>query len=371
MRTPDFSNELPVPRRPHNVAPALASVRLVLIAHQWRPRAPGSDAGLSIIVNSTMRVLRRAGIECECWPARDAKDIAEQLDTDRWESSRPVTHVVINTYGFLGAEETAQLSMRFRNIEFVNLNHSGQSFLQIDPPANRNIKKIIKLQLSTHNVRAAGNSLVFKEFARDDFGADVLYLPNLYDVTGFRADFTERRHSPNPIRIGTFGATRPAKNQFVALHAALGMARHLDVPLEWHVNGQRFDSEPSALMSRRQFLEGNPRAALVEHPWQTWADFRAVVEAMDVLLMPSFDETFCCVVADGIAVGVPSVTTAAMPWTPRHWWCEPHDPASVKRVGLSLVYDRATAAREGREALAAFVRDGTRYWIDYLTGETI
>lgn len=362
---PDPRHEAPVARRPHHIAPSLASVRAVLVVHRWLKNAPGSDAGLSVTINSTMRVLRRAGIHCSCTTVRCVEDIFDYLEREE-HADRPVTHVVINTYGFVSARDLAVLAERFPETEFAALNHSGQSFLEIDPPAIENIRLAIKLQRSVHNIRVAGNNRTFLGFIRNCYGAAAVLLPNLYDVTGFRVN-PAHRSNPDPLRVGTFGATRPAKNQFVAEQAALGMARRLGVHLEWHVSGQRFDSLPRAIASRRQFLQGHPSATLVEHPWKVWHDFLDVVEDMDILLMPSFDETHCMVVCDAISCGVPCVTTEVMNWTPPHWWAKPHDPSSVMRVGLALLHDRAGAVHDGREALTEFVAHGTQCWINYLT----
>jgi hypothetical protein len=385
MRTFDSTDETLIVRRPHTINPHVASVRVVMIIHNWwnphphppcpypperhrrhRP-LPGGDAGLSVIVNSTMRVLRRAGVHCECWPAKNVEEIFEQIERDELRGgARVITHIAINTYGFLPSDHTGFLASQFPEIEFVTINHSGQSFLQIDPPANTNIKKLVELQLSTHNIAVAGNNSVFVQFIEDCFGVQAVCLPNLYDTTGFNLHPVSRK-DPDPLRVGTFGATRPAKNQFVAEQAALGLARRLGVRLEWHVNGERFDSEPNVVKSRRQFLEGNPSAMIVEHPWKSWAEFCRIVESMDLLIMPSTDETFCCVVADGIARGVPSVTGPAMDWTPANWQCTAlHDPAQVMRTGLGLLHDRNGAVRDGRKALQKYVDAGTREWVDYL-----
>jgi hypothetical protein len=361
----NFSREAPLPRRPHGVAPTLEGVHAAFVSHLI-PRAPGSDAGLSAIVGSTVRVLRRAGVHAVARRAGSAAELATWLEAQRWSGARPVTHVVINTYGFLSGAEVAALAAESGETEFVVLNHSGQSFLHIDPAAMDAIKAVLDLQSSTHNVAVAGNNPRFGEMCRDAFGVHVATLPNLYDLDGAEPRRGWRR-DPDPLRVGTFGALREAKNQSIAQQAALGMARRLGVYLEWHVLGRRFDSANHILRSRERLFANLPQARLIEHDWAAWHDFLKVVTGMDVLLMPSFDETFCCVVADGIRAGVPSVVGPAVEWAPRAWVADPHDPGHVMRVGLALLADRPGAVEDGRAALSAYVEAGTRRWIEYLT----
>jgi glycosyltransferase involved in cell wall biosynthesis len=369
MRSPDFRHERRISRRPHNVATSgPGGVRLVLVSHLI-PMAPGSDAGLSAIINSAMRVLRNVGIDCVCVRADSAEALTQWLEQQRWENPRPVTHCCINTYGFMSAKEVATVAAKYADIEFFVLNHSGQSFLHIDPNAMDNIKDVINLQASTHNVRLAGNNPRFVQFCADSFGAPALLLPNLYDTTGYTLHPSSRRDA-DPLRVGTFGALREAKNQSVAQQAALGMARRLRVHLEWHVNGKRFDSASHILRSRQRLFDNIPSAMIVEHPWSIWYDFVRIVEDCDILLMPSFDETFCSVVADGIRMGVPSVVSGAMEWAPKSWICaEPYDPGSVMRIGLGLLGDRDGAVHDGRQALMAYVEAGTQRWLSYLVGD--
>jgi hypothetical protein len=175
------------------------------------------------------------------------------------------------------------------------------------------------------------------------------------------------RRDPDPLRVGCFGAGRPWKNQLVAAQAALAMARRLGVRLELYVNTGHWDTNGQHAKGRRQ-LFGHPTAQLFEVPWNTWTRFRQTVSGMDLLISPSFDETFCVICADGVAEGVPSVVTAAMDWTPVSWWChQPHDQASVAAIGMALLHDRVAAVYDGRERLREYVELGVHQWIEYLT----
>jgi hypothetical protein len=370
MRAPDFRHEHPVPRRPHNVAPALASVRLILVTHAYGRPMPGtSDMGLSVTTQNTMKVLQRAGVQCNAWSVVSKDGLLRRLERDRYNAGRDITHVVINTPSFIGPPGFSQLSEEYPNIEFVQLSHSGLAYLSIDKFGVRHIRDVLNLQAATHNIRVAGNNTRFIRWLSDNYGAPAIYLPNLYDVETF-VDPVIGRRDHDPLRIGTFGAGRAWKNQLIAAQAAIGMARRLGqgkLRLEYYVNNDRFDANHRLSESRAELFDGLPNAKLISLPWQAWPKFRRLVSSMDILLMPSFDETHCVTVDDGIAEGVPSVVTGAMEWTPPQWWCDPWDQASVASVGMTLLHDTVAAVHDGRQHLSDFVALGTRRWIDYLT----
>lgn len=366
MRTPDFRNETTIARRPHHVAPSLASVRVILVSEQMGSPLPGgSDAGLAVIANCTVRVLRRAGVHAEAWKVRNGDELIQRLEADTWRAPRPITHVVINNPRFIPPPKFSQMASQFVDIEFVQLNHSGLAYLSIDDWGVWNIKAVMDLETALHNVRVAANNPRFKAWLNGNFGLDCILLPNLYDVESFRNPVVARRDY-DPLRVGSFGAGRPWKNQLVAAEAAMTMARRLGVNLELHINSRHWDSDGPASAARVQLLGGVPWAKLIDIGWEPWPKFRRAISAMDILLSPSFDETFLVVCADGIAEGVPSVVSAAVEWTPRAWQAEPWDQASVANVGLGLLHSRVGAIHEGRQALTEYVDAGLRRWIDYL-----
>jgi glycosyltransferase involved in cell wall biosynthesis len=368
MRTPDPDNEGTVPRRPHHVAPTIASVRAILVSElMGAPLPGGSDAGLAVTVNADARTLRGSGVHAEAWKVKDGDDLISKLDADKWSSaSRPVTHVVINNPRFIQPHKYAELAGKHPDTEFVQLNHSGLAYLSIDDKGIQSIRQVANLETALHNVKVAGNNKRFCQWVSSSFGNPCLYLPNLYDIASYRNPVVPRKNY-DPLRIGSFGAGRPWKNQLVAAEAALTIARRLGVQLELYVNTGHWDSVGKHTEARVEMFADLPNAKIVEVPWNAWAKFRRTVSAMDLLLSPSFDETFCVVVADGIAEGVPSVVTGAVEWAPRTWWSDPWDQASVAHVGMALLHDRIGAVHDGRQALTDYVETGTQRWISYLT----
>jgi hypothetical protein len=63
------------PRRPHNVAPTVESVRVVLAIKNFAATPGVCDIGLGVIALNTMRVLCRNGIDCQAWSAQTAKEL--------------------------------------------------------------------------------------------------------------------------------------------------------------------------------------------------------------------------------------------------------------------------------------------------------
>lgn len=367
-RQPDFFHERQLPRRPHIVAPSsLASCRVVLVTQQAKP-CSGSGMGLSITSIMTAKMLRAAGVHCDVWKLADADQIKRRLKQEEYRTERPITHVVINTPCFVGPMCYDEMASTWPDITFVMLNHTGLAYLSIDHDGWRNIRWLLDLQAAHDNVVVAGNSPRFTASVEANFGVTTALLPNLYDITTFRPLRTHGGHY-SPLRIGSFAEGRPWKNQLLAAQAALSIAREIGASsLELYVNEDRWDDTKAMSRSRSQLFENLPTAKIVPIKWQSWTSFLSTVEAMDLLVYPSFDESFGMVPADGAAVGVPCVTAGALDWSPRSWQApETFDPASIAAVGLSLLHSRIGAVQAGRKALTAYVEAGVKRWIEYLT----
>ena len=361
-------SEQPITRRPHAVNPSIESARVILAVKNFASIPGVCHIGLGVTATNTHRVLRRHGVHCETLSAQTSKELYLKLEAEERKSGdRPVTHVVISAPSWVQPVSFADFSRRWPNTEFVQLNHSGTAYLSIDRYGVKNILEVSDLARTVHNVRVAGNNPRFTRWLNDAYGTPELLLPNLYDTSTF-IDPVVQRQNYDPLRVGSFGAGRPWKNQLTAAEAAVTLARRLNVTLEFHVNSMRPDGGEKMIVARNEMFDKLPRATRIEVPWALWPAFLKVVEGQDILISPSHDETFCVIVADGIARGVPSVVTAAMEWTPKSWQADGHDPASVTSVAMGLLYDRVGAVHDGRRALNAFVADGIQRWLAYLSG---
>jgi len=209
------------------------------------------------------------------------------------------------------------------------------AYLSIDTDGISNIRAVLDISQHAHNVKVAGNNRRFTKWTLDALGVESVYLPNLYDTTTFIPTVTSVLPK-GIIRVGSFGAGRSWKNQLVAAEAAVALARKLGSYLELYVNVGRWDGDPRMIENRAELFANLPFAKLIEIPWVHWSQFRRVVQSMDILFSPSFDETYNVVTADGIAEGVPTVGSGAIEWVPKYWQCaEPFDPADVVRVATA------------------------------------
>jgi glycosyltransferase involved in cell wall biosynthesis len=104
---------------------------------------------------------------------------------------------------------------------------------------------------------------------------------------------------------------------------------------------------------------------LVPVPWLSHDDFVRYLYGMDLLLQPSFTETFNNVTADGCACGVPSVVSAAVGWVPQSWMAEPDSALAIANAGCALMRNR-NAGLDGWKALDSYNRDARLAWTQWL-----
>lgn len=363
--------------RPHDVAPALEGARVILAIKNFS-KVPGvCHIGLGVTAANTQKVLRRAGLHTEVWSVNAQKQPSGKIIREaallwkelakREDDARKITHVIVSSPAWIQPCDFQNLAMRWPDITFIQLNHSGCAYLSIDKYGIRNIRDVAALSEQFHNVKvAANNERVCKEI-NSLCGIDTLYLPNLYDTASYIRPGPPQRLG-NTLRVGSFGASRPWKNQLNAAAGAVMLAKNLGCRLELFVNSKRPDGGERMIESRAEMFDHLPHAKIIDVPWASWPKFRDISATMHLLVQPSFDETFNVVTADGIAEGVPSVTTSAIEWTPRSWWASPEDPSDIMTVGIGLLHGSAHAVHEGRVALEKYVQLGLHRWLDYVLG---
>lgn len=316
-----------------------------------------SHIGLGVAAINTAKVLRREGIKTEVWPIVSAADLRARL------RATPASDVIVSA-PWIPSLELQQLSNDFPETQFAVNCHSNVGFLQADRNGMRLVRELMELEMATANVHLAGNSRRFCDWVRAAFGAPCAYLPNLYYVEGETA--ARPVFAGGTLRIGVFGATRPLKNLMSAAGAALEIARTLRVPLElWLSAGRAEGGGDGILAAVREMLQGLPHVSLVMNGWQTWPSFRRTISHMNLLLQPSYTESFNMVTADGVAEGVPSVVSSAIDWAPHDWKANVDDVVDIARVGRRLLYD-PRAALDGMKALQAYVRDGLHSYERFL-----
>jgi len=360
--------EMPHERRPHNVNPTLSSAHVILAVKNFAAIPGVCHIGLGVTAENTMKVLRKHGIFAEAWPAQTSKQLWQKLAyAEHHHAGAPISHVIVSAPSWVMPEAFKNFCIRWPEVEFVQLNHSGCAYLSIDKHGIRNIREACHLELSLHNLRVAANNSRVQRFIQSALAGECVLLPNLYDPDSFVSPFYPEKLN-GTLRVGSFGAGRPWKNQLTSAEAAVMLAEKLGMRLELYVNTKRPDGGERMIESRRELFDALRGCELIDVPWEPWPKFRKTISHMHILFSPSFDETFNVVTADGIAEGVPSVVTSAIEWAPDFWKCDPPDPESIVRVALGLLHDPRDAVEAARAKLRAFVSEGLRKWENYLVG---
>jgi len=334
-------------------------MNLVLAYKNFAANRNISHIGLGVAAINTAKVLRREGIPAEVWPISSAQDLRKRLE------NAPRKEVIISA-PWIPAHELQSLSMDFPETRFTVTCHSNVGFLQADRNGVRLVRETIDLELGTSNIRLAGNTRRFCDWIQMAYGAPCAYLPNLYYLDGAPVR-PQYPFTCGTLRIGAFGATRPLKNLMSAAAAALEIARGLRVPLEFWMSGGRSEAGGESIHAAiKEMLQGLAGVSVIFNGWQSWPKFRQTVGHMDLLLQPSYTESFNMVTGDGVAEGVPSVVSSAIDWAPKDWKADVDDVLDIARVGRRLLAD-ARAAQDGFRALQAYVADGMRCYKEFLT----
>jgi len=309
---------------------------LALVFKDFAAWCRSSCVGLNVAGFATAEVLRDAGIDVTVFPVRHNVDLVHAIDSYNQTHEHRLTHVVISA-PWLSIFDLQSLLYGFPEIHFAILSHSNVGFLQADPEGVRLLRKYHQLSKEFDNFTVGGNCDRFAEWMNCAYGesdCDIVHLPNLYPI--WTAKSTTWTYGT--LKIGAFGAVRPYKNFMTAAGAAIAMQRMLGVPVEFHMSagGEGDDMVAPAIA---QIFEGTG-VTLVTHPWRYWDDFIQLIGTMDILLQPSYTESFNMVTADGILQGVPSVVGPAIRWAPDSWKADPDDAMDVARVAMDLLFNR-------------------------------
>lgn len=319
-----------------------------------------SHIGLGVSALNSAKVLKKAGISADVWPILGTKTIADRI---RSSSPRP-THVIIGA-PWLPTLDLQVLVFSHPGIHFAIVCHSNVGFLQADPQAIKNFREDLDLEQGALNFSAAGNSNRFASWIQASYSRPCAWLPNLYFLE--QAAPPHRRPWPNSnrLKVGVFGALRPLKNHLSAAAAVLEIANDLHLEAELSINVGRVEGGYVVLRALHAMLDNSPQVKLREIEWHHWPQFRAIVRSMDLLMQPSFTETFNMVTADGAAEGIPSVVSEAIDWAPSSWKADVDDALDIARVGKTLLMN-PRAGDEGYKALQAHNAAGIESWKKFL-----
>jgi len=353
--------------RPHSLRPCVDTARVALVYRDFSGDGV-SHVGLGVSAQYTQKTLRQHGIWAETWPTRSAQALGERLrathaSSDQAGHVRP-THVILAA-PWMTTDEVALLAAQFNEVVFVVVSHSSVGFLAADPHAIKLLRETADLQLATHNVFLGGNSQKFTRWATVAWGVEAVWLPNLYCLAD-TFPHHDRHWDGGTLRLGMYGANRPLKNFLSGAAGAVELARRLRVPVELQLSSGR--NEGGNFRALQEMTENVANLRLVQIGWLPWAEFRRRLRTIDLVLQPSYTETFNVVTADAIAEGVPVVASDAIDWVPTWWQAQVDEPLDIARVAERLLRD-PRAPRDGRQALAAYVTKGVVAWSHFLCPE--
>ena len=341
-----------------------------------------SSVGLNVAARLTAEELRKHGISSY---VMGVKNNVELLNSIFWVNGKraeegfgPLTNVVILAPWITPLDLRALLDY-FPSMEFTVQSHCNVAALYGDYRGISNLRNYADLMNDYPNLSLAGNAPPFVQWFAEAYGVNVYLLPDLYPVKEHhhhhhREDLAEcpqchedvsPERPPSGLRIGAFGALRPEKNIPSACAAAILIQDRLGVPVSLHINqgGERSGREILATID--QMSQGIPGFDVVKHKWMPWEEFNRLVHTMDLLIQPSFTESFNIVTADGVANRIPSVVSSAVRWAPDSWKANPDNPDSIASVGLRLLAD-PRAWVEGKETLMLHNKRGVRLWKGFL-----
>lgn len=325
-----------------------------------------SHIGLGVAALNIAKVLRAHGIDSDVWSLDNDQAVIQKIGQEM-KAEKPPTHIVVSA-PWLSTETLRGLCVTYPNLGLGVNCHSNVGFLQADANGVRLLREYMQLETACWNFRLSGNSLRLCEWVKDSYRANCAYLPNLYWMNGEMPRYNIWG-GHGLIRIGAFGALRPLKNFMSAAAAALEIAAVSHADLEFWVNGGRMEGGGDTVYRAIvEMFRNVPFAQLKTVTWQPWPVFRDTVHHMNLLIQPSYSESFCMVVADGVAVGVPSVVSDAIEWAPNHWKADVDDVFSIARTGRNLLHD-PHAVSDGWNALQENNHTGTRAWQSYLSGK--
>jgi glycosyltransferase involved in cell wall biosynthesis len=353
---------------PHFVAPDPSTVHLVIAYKNFAANKGISHIGLGVTALTNAKILNDAGFWTEVWPIVSIDDLRTKLAAaQRSTPGTPVTHVVISA-PWLATADLAALCMLYHQVDFSVVSHSNVGFLQADPNGITLLRQAGDLQTGSINFHIAANSQKFIDWWQEVYHQPMRWLPNMYALS--TDEYVVQRWTPGSVlRVGSFGAIRPLKNLLTAGGAALELAQRLQTDLEFNISAGRAEGGGDTVLRGLLAMYANlPDATVVQNGWQSWPVFLRLVRSMDLLIQPSYTESFSMVTADAIGQGVPVVASDAIDWLPQRWIASNDDASEIADVASDLLFS-PHVQKQGLAALKYHNATGLRSWSGMLLGQ--
>jgi hypothetical protein len=350
----------------YQVRQVTKAARVAMVYKNFALNRNVSHVGLGVSALQNQRALRAAGYMAEVRALGSGTELRQLLEEDRATATLahhvPISHVVVSA-PWIATEELAGMAHRHPDVEFAVLSHSNVGFLQADPRAIALLRQGADLGRALPNFHIGANSASLRNWWRAAYQTPMVLLPNMYP---FEAVRNKPAWNGGTLRIGCFCAIRPYKNVLTAAAAALEVGVRLRASdLEFWISGGRTEGGGTIAEAIHQMFVNVPRAKVVANHWESWPRFLDTVGSMDLLMQPSYTETFNVVTADGIARGVPSVVSEAIRWAPKNWRAATDEARDLADRAVALLHDPG-AVEQGVEALIANNEAALREWSTFL-----
>jgi hypothetical protein len=319
--------------------------------------------GMGVTASNAAMSLKEARIQATAQPIPNGEYLWKKLAGD-WKA---YTHVILCA-PYIDAPFLTRLIDAYPAVHFALVYHSNLGFLSVDRFAAVSLPEFLAVDRQHKNFSVAANCRELADAVTGASGECMTYLPNMYHLPS-----TVRRQRPRwsagmPLHIGLFGAARVLKNWLTAGVAAMIVQQRTQSPVYLHVNKGRDEGAGATRDSLNSLLGLNPGLELVEVPWLSADDFGRYLYGMDLMLQPSFTETFNNVTADGMARGVPSVVSEAIDWAPDSWIAKADSATAIADAAVRLLRDK-NAAKEGWKALDRYNTEALKAWKVWLNRE--
>ena len=324
------------------------------------PRTVGYRHGLGVSANMVADVLTIAGEHVQAIGVFDGFELEDILRTHE--------HVrrVVFYAPWIDIKFLAGLAERWPQVRFTVTLHSNLAFLQSDAFAMKIIRQGTELSKAVPNFTISSNNPTTAEFIEVTYEAKCPYLPNLYLLDPDQ-QYMFRGCQPK-LRLGLFGATRQLKNLMTGVGAGILVSK-MRKPVQMFISGGRVEGGEGILRAIYELVKDHRDFQLEIVDWMEWPDFTRFVGTMDLLVQPSFSESFNNVVADGAAQFIAAAVGPAITWAPESW--KVRNPDNVVELAERVVdlVEHPAEGLNGRGALEKYVRDGIAWWKGWIRGE--
>ena len=253
------------------------------------------------------------------------------------------------------------------DVKWIIRLHSEIPFLANEGNAMNWIGEYVK----HNNVFVGVNSLKalddIKFYVNDIFDENkVVYLPNYYPQ-----DYRRKRFhvSDNIIRISSFGAIRPLKNQLIQGIAAVKFAEKIGKKVNFFVNSGRYEMKGAQVYNNLVSMFEQIKAdghKLIDIAWMPREEFLDTCFMMDIAMQVSFSETFNIVGADEISQGVPLVASREIPWSSPIFDSNPNNSNSIVDALMLSYYFPQINVKLNQRSLTKYTNKARKVWLKYV-----